>query len=178
VLTASSHIRLDPSLASLDSFEPQPVKRLHELRTDAASARLAWLNTGRTDSANYCLARSKACIYTELVTLSDARLMNRAFVNNSAAWREALAATARAAQHRYLGVAACAPVQCKCHLGWSQARNQLGRRVFWGGPKLFELCPIFLNNVQHIFPRGGGGTILGGVSSPWLRAWKPRLDPI
>jgi len=31
---------------------------------------------------------------------------------------------------------------------------QVGRRVFWEGPKFFKLCPIFLNYVQHIFPRG------------------------
>ena len=31
--------------------------------------------------------------------------------------------------------------------------HQEGRRVFWG-PKIFELCPIFLNYIQHIFPGG------------------------
>jgi len=35
--------------------------------------------------------------------------------------------------------------------------HQEGRRVFREGPKIFELCPIFLNYVQHIFPRGGRG---------------------
>jgi len=30
--------------------------------------------------------------------------------------------------------------------------HQEGRRVFREGPKFFELCPIFLNYVQHIFP--------------------------
>ena len=33
--------------------------------------------------------------------------------------------------------------------------RQEGRRVFREGPKFFELCPIFLNYVQHIFPEGG-----------------------
>jgi len=41
---------------------------------------------------------------------------------------------------------------------YKQARNQLGtpggRRVFREGPKFFELCPIFLDCVQHIFPEG------------------------
>ena len=32
--------------------------------------------------------------------------------------------------------------------------HQEGRRVFWEGPKVFELCPIVLNDVQHIFPGG------------------------
>ena len=32
--------------------------------------------------------------------------------------------------------------------------HQKGRRVFREGPKVFELCPIFLNYVQHIFPEG------------------------
>jgi len=30
--------------------------------------------------------------------------------------------------------------------------HQEGRRVFREGPKFFELCPIVLNYVQHIFP--------------------------
>jgi len=37
-----------------------------------------------------------------------------------------------------------------------QARNQLGTpggaKSFLRGPKFFELCPIVLNYVQHIFP--------------------------
>jgi len=32
--------------------------------------------------------------------------------------------------------------------------HQEGRRVFWEGPKFFELCPIVLNDVQHIFLGG------------------------
>ena len=32
--------------------------------------------------------------------------------------------------------------------------SQEGRRVFREGTKIFELCPIFLNYVQHIFPGG------------------------
>jgi len=32
--------------------------------------------------------------------------------------------------------------------------HQVGQRVFWKGPKFFELCPIVLNYVQHIFPEG------------------------
>jgi len=46
-------------------------------------------------------------------------------------------------------------------------RHQEGRRVFREGPKFFELRPIFLKYVQHIFP-GGANNFLGG---PWLRAW-------
>jgi len=29
--------------------------------------------------------------------------------------------------------------------------HQEGRRVFWEGPKFFELYPIFSNYIQHIF---------------------------
>jgi len=32
--------------------------------------------------------------------------------------------------------------------------HQEGRRVFREGPKYFELCPIVLNYVRHIFPGG------------------------
>jgi len=32
--------------------------------------------------------------------------------------------------------------------------HQQGRRVFREGPKFFELCPMFLNYAQHIFPGG------------------------
>ena len=32
--------------------------------------------------------------------------------------------------------------------------HQEGRRVFREWPKIFELCPIFLNYAQHIFPGG------------------------
>jgi len=39
-----------------------------------------------------------------------------------------------------------------------QVPNQLetpgGAKTFWEGPKFFELCPIVLNYVQQIFPRG------------------------
>jgi len=45
-----------------------------------------------------------------------------------------------------------------------------GRRVFREGPKFFELCPIFLNFVQHIF--------LEGACPPWLRAWCTVVFPI
>ena len=44
-------------------------------------------------------------------------------------------------------------------------RHQEGREVFREGPKFFELCPIFLNDVQHIFP-GGAKNFLGGLGSP------------
>jgi len=39
--------------------------------------------------------------------------------------------------------------------------QQEGRRVFQEGPNFFELCPIFLNYVQHIFT-GGEKNFLGG----------------
>jgi len=39
--------------------------------------------------------------------------------------------------------------------------HQERRRVFPEGPKLFELCPIFLNCVQHILP-GGRKIFRGG----------------
>jgi len=32
--------------------------------------------------------------------------------------------------------------------------HQEGRRLFREGPKFFELCPMFSNCVQHIFPGG------------------------
>ena len=48
--------------------------------------------------------------------------------------------------------------------------HQEGRRVFWERPKFFELCPIFSNYIQHIFP-GGAKNFLGGASPPWLQAW-------
>jgi len=63
----------------------------------------------------------------------------------------------------------------KC-TGWSakQARNQLGtpggRRDFWEGPNRFELCPIVLNYVQHIFP-GGGKKFSWGCFAPLRPAW-------
>jgi len=47
--------------------------------------------------------------------------------------------------------------------------HQEGRRVFWEGPKFFELCPIVLDYVQHIFP-GGTKNFLG-----WLR---PLVAPL
>ena len=52
--------------------------------------------------------------------------------------------------------------------------HQEGRRVFWEGPKFFELCPIFLNYVQHNF-LGRAKNFLGGIgppAPPWLRTWK------
>jgi len=40
-----------------------------------------------------------------------------------------------------------------------QARNKLGTpggtKSFPRGAKIFELCPIFLSYVQHVFPGGG-----------------------
>jgi len=46
--------------------------------------------------------------------------------------------------------------------------HQEGWRVFWEGPKFFELCPIVLNHVQHIFPVRAK-IFFGGLSPPWLR---------
>jgi len=48
--------------------------------------------------------------------------------------------------------------------------HQEGRRVFWEGPKNFELCPIVLDYVQHILSMGGD-KFSRGASTPWLRAW-------
>jgi len=53
-----------------------------------------------------------------------------------------------------------------------QAHNQLGTsgggRVFREGPKIFELCPIFLHYIQHIFPEVGEKFSRGALP-PWLR---------
>jgi len=46
--------------------------------------------------------------------------------------------------------------------------HQEGRRVFRVEPKFFELCPIFLNYVQHIFPGGG----------IYLRVFRPPAHPL
>jgi len=43
--------------------------------------------------------------------------------------------------------------------------HQDGRRIFREAPKLFELCGIFLKNVQHIFP-GGRKVFLGRFRPP------------
>jgi len=43
--------------------------------------------------------------------------------------------------------------------------HQEGRRVFREGPKFLELCPKFLNYVQHIFP-GGAKNFLGALLPP------------
>ena len=43
--------------------------------------------------------------------------------------------------------------------------HQEGRRVFREGPKFFDICPIFLNYAQHIFPEGAKN-FLGGASPP------------
>ena len=57
----------------------------------------------------------------------------------------------------------------------NQARSQLrtagGEKSFLRGPKFFKLCPMVLNNVQHIFP--GGVKNSAGVLCllrSWLRA--------
>jgi len=42
--------------------------------------------------------------------------------------------------------------------------HQVERRVFWEGPKFFELCPVVLNHVQHIFLKGR--TICRGFRPP------------
>jgi len=73
-------------------------------------------------------------------------------------------------------------VSCYCPLlgptRSRQTRNQLGtpwgRRVFREGPKPFELHPIVLNYVQHVFPGGERKILRGGRSLPWLRAWISR----
>ena len=52
--------------------------------------------------------------------------------------------------------------------------HQVGRRILWEGPKLFKLCPIVLNYVQHIFPSGDGKN-WGALPPPWLRAWEKDL---
>ena len=56
------------------------------------------------------------------------------------------------------------------HRSVTNLRHQEGRRVFWEGPKIFELCPIVLNYVQHILP-GGAKYLLGGLRPPRLRTW-------
>jgi len=42
--------------------------------------------------------------------------------------------------------------------------HQEGRKIFREGPKFFELCTIFLNCVQHIFP--GGEKFSRGAKDP------------
>jgi len=54
--------------------------------------------------------------------------------------------------------------------GWQKCRpvtslgHQEGRRVFWEGPKIFKLCPIVSNYIQHVFP--GGRTFFLGCFAP------------
>ena len=56
--------------------------------------------------------------------------------------------------------------------------HQEGRRVFWDGPRFFELCPKILIDVQYIFP-GVAKNFLGGASPslrpPWLRSWSQPI---
>ena len=58
-----------------------------------------------------------------------------------------------------------------------QACNQLGTpggaKSFLGGAKFFELCPVVLNDVQHIFP-GGSKIFLGGF---WPLCPSPGYAP-
>jgi len=53
-------------------------------------------------------------------------------------------------------------------LGGCQARNQLGTpggaKSFLRGAQIFEVCPILLNYVQHIFP-GDDTNFLQGANS-------------
>jgi len=53
---------------------------------------------------------------------------------------------------------------------FSQTRKQLGTpggaKNFREGPKVFELCPIILNNVEHIFP-GRQKILYGGLRPHW-----------
>ena len=44
--------------------------------------------------------------------------------------------------------------------------HQDGRRVFREGQQFFELSPIFLNCVQHIFPGGAKNFLVGGFAPP------------
>jgi len=46
--------------------------------------------------------------------------------------------------------------------------HQERRRVFWKGPKVFEVCPIFSKYIQHIFP--GEKKIFSG-GHLWLQTW-------
>jgi len=50
------------------------------------------------------------------------------------------------------------PVQMEYRMNSIQARKRLrtpaGAKSFLRGAKFFELCPIFLNYVQHVFPGG------------------------
>jgi len=53
--------------------------------------------------------------------------------------------------------------------------HQERRRVFGEGTKFFELCPIFSNYIQHIFP-GGAKNFVGGASPPLVAGLNRRLD--
>jgi len=44
--------------------------------------------------------------------------------------------------------------------------QQEGRRVFWEGPKYFELCPVLFKFVQNIFPGGEKIFTRGGFAPP------------
>jgi len=46
--------------------------------------------------------------------------------------------------------------------------HQEGRRIFWEGPKYFEIRPIFSKYIQHTFP-GGAKNFLRGLRPTWLR---------
>jgi len=59
--------------------------------------------------------------------------------------------------------------------------HQEGRRVFWEGPQFFELCPIFSNCIQHIFPGVAKNILRGlrpsGYGPVWnWREW-PQIPP-
>ena len=55
---------------------------------------------------------------------------------------------------------------CKVRIGRhvTSLGHQVGRRVFWEGPKFFKLRPVVSSYVQHIFP-GGAKHILGETST-------------
>jgi len=57
--------------------------------------------------------------------------------------------------------------------------HQEGRRVFWEGPKFFELCPIVSHYILSIFA-GGGENFSRGTSPPLVTGllgwWTPRVD--
>jgi len=68
-----------------------------------------------------------------------------------------------------LVVTVFSPVTSLVHQGW--------RTVFWEWPKFFKLCPMLLNNVEHIFPGvskiflGGFVPLVTGLTVLLIRQW-------
>jgi len=56
-------------------------------------------------------------------------------------------------------------IRCRLQQARSQLGTQGGAKGFLRGAQIFELCPIVLNHVQHIFP-GGAKIFLGGIRPP------------